>query len=112
MGVRADTFGHIIITNVGMMGYQSAHAPLCPVIHAMGLLCTGVIEKRAIVDQKTDAIKVAKMMTCVGTGDHRYGDAAIFVPLFRTLRAYIEDPLSFDINKMKANVHYSELKQA
>mmetsp|Transcript_37979 Transcript_37979/g.46353 ORF Transcript_37979/g.46353 Transcript_37979/m.46353 type:complete len:263 (-) Transcript_37979:253-1041(-) len=50
MGLRANNFGHIIITNVGGMGFSSAHAPLCPVVHSMGLLCCGTIEKRPIVD--------------------------------------------------------------
>ena len=53
---------------------------------------------------------MANMMTCVGTGDHRYGDAAIFVPLFRTIRYFIEDPENFDETKAPGNAHYSELK--
>jgi len=50
------------------------------------------------------------MMTVVASGDHRFGDAAIWVPLFRALKLYIEDPVNFDETKVKANMHYSELK--
>ena len=49
-------------------------------------------------------------MTVVATGDHRYGDAAIWVPLLKGLKEYIKDPANFDESKIKANVHYSELK--
>lgn len=80
-------------------------------MHALGYICCGAIEKRAVVEKETDAIKVASMMTVVGTGDHRYGDAAIFVPFFKMLRGYIEDPKDFDEASVKANVHYSEIKQ-
>jgi len=49
----------------------------------MALMCFGKIQKRPYVDTNDgDKIKVANMMTAVGTGDHRYGDAAIFVPFF------------------------------
>ena len=93
------------------MGYTSAFAPICPLVHSMALLCTGAIQKRAVVDEKdNDSVKVRPMMTIAATGDHRYGDAAIFLPFFKTLRGYIEDPTNFDETKYKANVHYSELK--
>ena len=52
----------------------------------------------------------AKMCTAVGTGDHRYGDAAIFVPFFGALKGYVEDPENFDETKYKENARYDELK--
>lgn len=110
LGLRKETFGHIIITNVGGMGFQSAHAPLCPVVHAMGLVCIGATTKRPTVDKKTGELIAADMMTMVATGDHRYGDAAIWVPLFNMVRAIFEDPENFDETKVKGNVHYSELE--
>ena len=110
--LRNDTFGQLVLTNVGSMGFQSAIAPLCPLVHALGYVCCGVIEKRAIVDPETDKISVAPMMTVAATGDHRYGDAAIFVPFFKSIRLYIGDPAGFDESKVKANVHYSEKKEA
>ena len=93
------------------MGFNSAHAPLCPLVHQMGLLCMSKIEKRAIVDQETDEIRAEKMMTVCATGDHRFGDAAIFLPLLKGTVAYIEDPENFDESKLKANVHYTERKE-
>jgi pyruvate/2-oxoglutarate dehydrogenase complex dihydrolipoamide acyltransferase (E2) component len=109
LSLRSDAFGHTVITNVGTLGYHSAIAPLCPLVHAISLLCTGAIEKRVIVGEN-DEIKIANMMTCVGTGDHRYGDAAIFIPFFSAFRGYIEDPANFDHTKYKDVPHYKELK--
>lgn len=108
LGLSSKTFGHIVVTNVGTLGYTSAFAPLCPPVHQLALLCTGAIQKRPIVDDEGN-IKVANMMTAVGTGDHRYGDAAIFVPFFATLRGYLEGPETFDPTQYKDNPHYKEL---
>ena len=111
LGVRASTFGHIVITNVGPMGFSSAYAPLCPPLHQIALLCTGIIEKRTYVDTKDgDKIKVANMMTGVATGDHRYGDAAIMRPFFATFKGFLEDPPEFDEKQWKDVPHHSELK--
>ena len=33
LGVRANTFGHVVLTNVGMMDFTAAYAPLCPPLH-------------------------------------------------------------------------------
>ena len=107
IGLRNDQFGHCILTNIGPLGYNSAFAPLCPVAHTMSLICTGKIEKRAVVNAAGE-ICVEEMMTACATGDHRYGDAAIFVNFFAILRAYLEDPINFDHTKFKEAVHYTE----
>ena len=110
LNLRNDTFGHVVLSNVGTLGYNSAFAPLCPLVHQMSLICTGKIEKRVIVETKdgVDTMKVASMMTAVGTGDHRYGDAAVFTPFFKVIRDYIEDPANFDHKDHKDVIHYTE----
>ena len=78
----------------------------------MAILCTGAVEKRPVVDKEDgDKIKVASMMTCVSTGDHRYGDAAIMNPFFKTMKGFMEDPAGFDETKFRDVVHYSEPKK-
>jgi len=81
LSLSPKSFGHTVLTNVGTLGYTSAIAPLCPALHQMSLLCTGAIQKRAVVGPD-DKIGVANMMTMMATGDHRYGDAATFIPFF------------------------------
>ena len=85
INLHNDSLGHLILTNVGTLGYNSGFAPLATNLHQMSLICCGKIEKRAIVETTADGvdnIKIASMMTSVGTGDHRYGDAAVFTPFF------------------------------
>ena len=106
VGLRNDQFGHLVLTNVGSLGYQCGFAPLASPMRMMGLFCIGNITKKAIVQD--DKIVIAPMMTVVQTGDHRYGDAAIFTPLNRVFKAYIEDPENFVSGDFKANAHWSE----
>ena len=109
LSLNRKQFGHVVITNVGTLGYDAGFAPLCPSVHQMAILCTGKIEKRAVVG-KDDKIEAANMMTMVATGDHRYGDAAIFIPFFHNVRAYIVDPANYDEKNYKENPHYTEAK--
>ena len=77
----------------------------------MALVCTGAITKRPFVDtQDDDKIKVGHFMTAVGTGDHRYGDAATFVPFFKTMKIFINDPENFDHTKCPENPRPDEKK--
>jgi hypothetical protein len=52
LALRNDSFGHIILTNIGTLGLSKGYAPLCPPMHAMGLFCMGTIEKRPIVNSE------------------------------------------------------------
>ena len=113
LALRNDSFGHIILTNIGTLGLSRGYAPLCPPMHALGLFCIGKIEKRPIVDE-SGQIVVADMASLVGTGDHRFGDAVIFNPLFRAYRGYVEDPKHWDptdLKKYPENAHHSEKAQ-
>ena len=107
-GIRKESFGHVVITNVGTLGYNSAYPPICPAMHSMALICTGKIEKRPIVVD--DKVAIANMMTLVATGDHRYGDAAIFIPFFKSVTGYIDDPANYDEKNFRETVHYTEAK--
>ena len=96
IGLRNDQFGHCILTNVGPLGYKEAFAPLCPITHCMSLICTGKIEKRVVANKDGTGYEIKSMMTSVATGDHRFGDAAIFIPFFNCLANYLADPENFD----------------
>ena len=102
-----------MLTNVGPLGYKEAFAPLCPITHTMSLICTGKIEKRPVVNANGE-IEIRDMMTAVSTGDHRYGDAAIFINFFKAMRGYLDDPENFDhtdLAKYPETIHYSEQKK-
>jgi hypothetical protein len=110
LSLRSDSFGHIILTNIGTLGLTRGYAPLCPPMHSMGLICAGKIEKRPIVDADGN-ITIADISSIVGTGDHRFGDAVIWKPFFKAFMGYVEDPENFDgddLTKWPENAHWSE----
>lgn len=76
---RKDSFGHYILTNVGTLGMQQGFAPLCPPMRSIGLTCAGKIRKMPLVID--GELKIQSVLNTTSTGDHRYGDAAIFLPL-------------------------------
>lgn len=53
LSLRSDRFGHAVLTNIGTLGFEQGFAPLCPPMHSIGLLCTGAIIKKPIVDKVT-----------------------------------------------------------
>ena len=108
LGLRAESFGHGILTNIGGMGYQQGFAPLCPPMRSLCLFCVGAIEKKPCV--VGDEIKIQNMMNVTQTGDHRYADAATVHPLSRTFKGYIVDPENFKMSEWKENAHWSEKK--
>jgi len=77
----------------------------------MGIFCVGKIEKKPICDENGNII-VGDISHIVGSGDHRYGDAIIWKPLFLALKGYMEGPDTFDptdLKKYPENPHYTEL---
>jgi pyruvate/2-oxoglutarate dehydrogenase complex dihydrolipoamide acyltransferase (E2) component len=53
-------------------------------------------------------LKIQSIMNTTNTGDHRFGDAAIFLPFRNCFRGYMEDPENFNPDSFKENVHWSE----
>jgi pyruvate/2-oxoglutarate dehydrogenase complex dihydrolipoamide acyltransferase (E2) component len=75
-------------------------------MRSMGLTCIGKIRKMPVViDEK---IEIQDVMNCTHTGDHRFGDASIFMPLYKTFKGYLADPGNFNPEKYKENIHYLE----
>ena len=109
LGLRPDQFGHVVLTNVGSLGLQQGIAPLCPPMRAMGFICVGKSREMPwVVDGE---IKIQKIMNFTSTGDHRFGDASIFINMCNALKGFVEDPEHFDETKFKGSAHWSELKK-
>jgi pyruvate dehydrogenase E2 component (dihydrolipoamide acetyltransferase) len=83
LGVKRNTHGHYILTNVGTMGMECGIAPLCPPMRAIGLTCCGAMKKTPVVVD--GEVKIQQVMKTVSTADHRFGDAASFLPLQRAV---------------------------
>ena len=81
--------GTTSISNLGMFGVKSFDAVINPP-HAT-ILAVGAGEKRAIVDG--DNVRVATIMSCTLSCDHRVVDGAVGAELLNAFKRFIEDPV-------------------
>jgi len=81
--------GTTSISNLGMYGIKSFDAVINPP-HAT-ILAVGAGEKRAVVEG--DALKVATVMSCTLSCDHRVVDGALAAELLGVFKLLIEDPV-------------------
>jgi pyruvate dehydrogenase E2 component (dihydrolipoamide acetyltransferase) len=81
--------GTTSISNLGMFGIKTFDAVINPP-HAT-ILAVGAGEKRAVVVGSD--LKVATMMTCTLSCDHRVVDGAVGAELLNAFRSLIEDPV-------------------
>jgi pyruvate/2-oxoglutarate dehydrogenase complex dihydrolipoamide acyltransferase (E2) component len=87
-GVSRDPFGSICITSVGMLGIETAFAPLLMGGPPM-LITVGAIKQRAVVDE--DGQIVARpILRLGGTFDHRVIDGYQIAVLAKQLRTLLE----------------------
>lgn len=81
--------GTTSISNLGMFGIKAFDAVINPP-HAT-ILAVGAGEKRPIVDG--DEVRVATIMSCTLSCDHRVVDGALGAELLNAFKNYIEDPV-------------------
>jgi len=81
--------GTTSISNLGMYGIKAFDAVINPP-HAT-ILAVGAGEKRAVV--VGNDVKVATIMSCTLSCDHRVVDGAVGAELLNAFRTYIEDPV-------------------
>jgi len=81
--------GSTSISNLGMFGIKSFDAVINPP-HAT-ILAVGTGEKRAVV--AGDSVKIATLMSCTLSCDHRVVDGAVGAELLNAFKSLIEDPV-------------------
>src|SRR5262245_20022487 len=81
--------GTTSISNLGMYGISSFDAVINPP-HAT-ILAVGAGEKRPVV--AGDGVKVATLMSCTLSCDHRVVDGAVGAELLNAFKALVEDPV-------------------
>jgi len=81
--------GTTSISNLGMFGIKSFDAVINPP-HAT-ILAVGAGERRPIVDG--DEVRVATIMSCTLSCDHRVVDGALGAELLNAFKNFIEDPV-------------------
>ena len=81
--------GNFSISNLGMYGIDNFSAIINP--PQSGILAVGRISKKPVIID--DEIKVANIMTCQLSGDHRAIDGAVGARLLQEFKSLIENPV-------------------
>ena len=92
LGSPRDSFGSMMITNIGPLDLEMAFAPIVPYSRVPALYAVGAIREKPVVEN--GEIKIAKMMTVCGTFDHRLIDGMYASFMAREVRAIFKDPES------------------
>ena len=89
MGIARDPFGSALVSSVGMLGVDSALAPLFPIGGPPIVLCVGKVKPQPVVDE--DGQIVARpILRLGGSFDHRVFDGYHLATLGTSLRTLIE----------------------
>jgi pyruvate/2-oxoglutarate dehydrogenase complex dihydrolipoamide acyltransferase (E2) component len=75
-------------------------------MRTVGSTQAGAIRKMPVVVD--GELKIQSIMNTTNTGDHRFGDAAIWLPLSRCFSGYVQDPANFKPSNFKENIHWTE----
>ena len=81
--------GNFSISNLGMYGIDNFSAIINP--PQSGILAVGRITKKPVIID--DEVKVANIMTCQLSGDHRAIDGAVGARLLQEFKSLIENPV-------------------
>ena len=109
LGARNDQFGHVVLSNVGTLGLRAGYAPLCPPMRSTMMVCTGKMRNEPAVAEDGKTFIVQKQMSMVITGDHRYADAGSYLPFYKCLHGYLDDPANFDPTQWKEVTPFDEM---
>ncbi|HXH29373.1 MAG TPA: 2-oxo acid dehydrogenase subunit E2 [Bacteriovoracaceae bacterium] len=91
LGVPRDTFGSMMITNVGSLGFSSAFVPLLPYTYGTFILAMGRAEYRPYCEED-GTVKSRKQLSLCFTFDHRVMDGAQGAKMVKVLKRYFENP--------------------
>lgn len=90
LGVPRDSFGSVMVTNIGSLGLDIAHAPLVPYSRVPLLIAVGSIKQVPVV--RDGKIVVATVCALGITLDHRLIDGKQGSHMQRTLKRIFEHP--------------------
>ncbi len=89
-GLEKDSFGTVMLTNVGSFGYGTVLAPFPPYAGVPLVVALGAVTERpCVVDHK---VEIREMITVGITADHRFTDGAKAMRLLSKFNAYVHDP--------------------
>jgi pyruvate dehydrogenase E2 component (dihydrolipoamide acetyltransferase) len=88
--VPFDTFGTVVVTNVGVLGIEQGFAPLIPTGRAAALITVGKIRDKVIA--VAGEPRVRPVLTLGATFDHRIVDGHHLGRINERLQAILEAP--------------------
>jgi pyruvate dehydrogenase E2 component (dihydrolipoamide acetyltransferase) len=94
LGVPADPFGSVMITNVGSLGIDYAWPPLVPYSRVPLLITICAVQRKPVVC-KNDEIKPRDILPITITFDHRFVDGIHTSHMAKALRDIFADPETF-----------------
>lgn len=96
LGTNKDTFGSIMITNVGTLGAQEAYVPFTPYSFCHAICCIGAIKEVPVY--RDGQIKVGKEINFCWTLDHRLLDGSSACKILKTFTRLFESPELLEID--------------
>lgn len=90
IGAPRDSFGSVMVTNVGSLGVQTAFAPLVPYSRVPLILSFGKVYQKPVV--KNGEIVIQDSIDCCWTCDHRLIDGVIGARMMKSFEEHFTSP--------------------
>lgn len=90
LGLAHDSFGSVLLTNIGSHGLTTGFAALFPASRLPAVVAMGKVEDRPVV--VNGEIVIRKMITLAGVFDHRIMDGFHGGALATHVRRYLQNP--------------------
>lgn len=90
----SETFGSVIITNIGVFGLNSGYAALMPAANVPMVIAVGRAERRPVV--RDEQIVIRDILPLTGTFDHRIVDGRQAGKLAKGVLGRLADPEALD----------------
>lgn len=95
LGLPREAFGSAMVSSIARFGLPEGWSPLGGLFRVPILLLIGDVEPGPWVDG--DRVVVRPLLTACLTMDHRWMDAHGLAGMVETFRAYLADPLAFEL---------------
>lgn len=90
LGAPRDSFGSMMVTNIGSLGLKMAFVPMAPYTRVPLVMALGAVHQRAIV--RADRVVAARVFCACWTFDHRIIDGVHAAQMARTFETICSDP--------------------
>lgn len=92
LGVPKDSFGGLMITNIGSLGFKRAYVPLAAYTKVPLIFALGKIHAIPYINQESGEIDKKTIILASATFDHRVLDGANGAIIVKALNRYFEKP--------------------